>query len=232
MFWTVPYTNDQDNFIKTLQVDRTICLLKNDMQDINNFPEFIMELSTEGSTFEFKLHWEFVANYFSNINDSFSITVSNGSPKFYYIDLTNVTGALNIKIDSKDDYCGTVSTHPLVCPITYFHGVNKKIIINETTNIYINETEYRTNKEKGFFLMFTSFASKCACDINECNINESEEEISIEKSFNFNITKTNASPRKSTCLHSCIHGEGEGWGTGRAISTRNFNLYYVVVTNF
>ena len=71
MFWSVPYTNDQDNFIKTLQVDRTICLLKNDMEDPNNFPEFIMELSTESVTgFEFKLQWEFVANYFSNITDS------------------------------------------------------------------------------------------------------------------------------------------------------------------
>ena len=165
MFWTVPYTNDQDNFIKTLQVDRTICLLKNDMQDINNFPEFIMELSTEGSTFEFKLQWEFIPNYFSKFDNTFpSVTVSNGSPKFYYIDLSNITGAFTINVESDDDFCGKISTHPLVCPITYFNGVHENSIQNMRESIYIKENEYRENEEKGFFLMFRSFASNCACD--------------------------------------------------------------------
>ena len=195
MVWTVPYTNDQDNFIKTLQVDRTICLLKNDMKDPENFPEFIMELSTESVTgFIFILQWEFVLNYFSVISNTFSepITVGNGSPKFYYIDLKDVEGALKITVtSSNNNHCGTISTHPLVCPITNSYGVHRKPITNNAT-IYIKENEYRQSEgiEKGFFLMLSSFASNCQCDPDECNykgLNTPDE--AVKKSFTFKIDK-------------------------------------------
>ena len=203
--WTAPFTNEQDNFIKTLQVDRTICLLKNDIQELDNFPEFKMTLSTESVRgIGFTLHWEFVAKYFSTIIDSFSepITVGNASPKFYYIDLKDVEGALKITVTSdKNDICGTISTHPLVCPITNFYGVHREPI-RDTATIYIEENEYRGSDagiEKGFFLMFSSFASNCQCDPEACKyegINKM-----IKKTFRFKIERTTTPPPEGTYFY-------------------------------
>ena len=65
-------------------------------------------------------------------------------PKFYYIDLKDVVGALKITVlsDNKNDICETVSTHPLVCPITNFYGVHRKSITYKA-KIYIKENKYR-----------------------------------------------------------------------------------------
>ena len=106
------------------------------------------------------------------MNKIYSATVFAGSSVFHHVDLTNVnyTNYLNVRINSPENNCGTVSIHPMKCPLPESNEDNnvENSVFNYWQNMYrtgalnLNTNVYKKNN--GFFIKFTSYASNCKCD--------------------------------------------------------------------
>ena len=164
--WKIPTDVEEDNEIKNYKVETTVCLLKRYIKEPENkTPKMDMRgVTTEPNKFGMTLYWQFeyVDNYFANIDNSYNISVINGSPKYHYVDLTNVNGSLRIFVESNDDYCGRISVHKLKCPISEYNSHWQHM--SNIGVISIDADDYNNTDEKGFFLMFKAFASDCPCD--------------------------------------------------------------------
>ena len=173
--WDVPQLIESDNSISTPEAERTICLLKNDTN-----PEFEISATSPAEPVQFSLKCRIVNDYFARLDQSYDVTVPNGSPQFYYIDLTDVTGYLNVTVKSDDaKLCGTVSIHPLICPISEYNITYQNIFQLGVLTINANDYIMKQN-EPGFFLKLTAYASNCPCDPEGRQIYDSLSQGSFE----------------------------------------------------
>ena len=162
MDWTIPY-NEDNTIYYNKNVTRIICLLKKDIKEKNTFTINAIANVVQALTWYM---WMWDENYFVELNKLYTVNVISGSPSYHYIDLTNINGYLKISVTSNEDACGTISVHPLECPISEnkddktIHWQNMFKI--GTLTIYAKD--FQKTEEKGFFLQLRSFASKCSCE--------------------------------------------------------------------
>ena len=162
--WKIPSDVEEDNEIKNYKVETTVCLLKRYIKDSENKTTPKMEMRGVTTKPFIVLYWqsEYFDNYFAKLDNYYNVSVINGSPKYHYVDLTNVTGSLKISVESNDGICGRISVHKLKCPISEYNSHWQHI--SNIGVISIDAEDYYNEDEKGFFLMFKAFASDCPCD--------------------------------------------------------------------
>ena len=165
--WEIPHINKNDDKEKTYAVDKTLCLLKDQIGKEFKFDKLQVTTSSKSKPVEITSMWKYTENdYFLNMDKNYTINVASGSPQFYYVDITNVTGLLEVNVIS-DGSCSTISIHPLKCPVPEFDAEttvrNQNFL--ETAILSINTDEYKnTTNEQGFFIKFSSFESNCTCN--------------------------------------------------------------------
>ena len=179
--WNLPHTIEMDKPVKVFDVDKTVCLLKNDMKNDIKF-DVVATTTSESAPVQVTLKWKYVSDYFVNTtekekvsvpsNSNHTITVRNGSPELFYVDLTNKTGFWSIIVksenkDDQDEICGKVSIHPLGCPVPEYDSVHQSMfklgVLNINVDQYQNITVQNTT-ERGFLLQLHAFATNCTCN--------------------------------------------------------------------
>ena len=161
MEWTIPYNEDNTIYYNE-NVTRIICLLKKDIKETNTFTINAIANVAQAQT---HYMWMWDENYFVELNKLYTVNVISGSPSYHYIDLTNINGYLKISVTSDEDVCGTISVHPLKCPIS--ENKDEKTIhwqnMFKIGTLTIYAKDFQNTAQKGFFLQLRSFASKCSC---------------------------------------------------------------------
>ena len=151
-------------------------------EDCNVKPELTMEIKT-------------ISGNNPKLNMPMNVSVSVDSPVFHYVDLKNVSDAINymnIFIFSDTNSCGTVSIHPMKCPIPdgYDDNVENDILSSwihmYTTGVLtLNTDAYKA--DSGFFIKFTTYSSNCLCD-RSCGNQNSITLPNESKLFTYNVT--------------------------------------------
>ena len=105
---------------------------------------------------------------------------------------------MEVSVKSDDTLCGTVSIHPLKCPLSECSEVkteNTTIVqwqnMLKIAVLTINADEYITNRnEKGFFIKFTAYETDCKCNPPpDYSCGRRSNGSSSIKNFHYKITK-------------------------------------------
>ena len=123
------------------------CINLEQGEDCNVKPELTMEIKTiSGKTPE--------------ISTPMNATATVDSPVFHFVDLTNISDAINyqtIFIFSDTNSCGTVSIHPMKCPVPDGYGETVETdVLNSWKHMYktgvltLNTDKYKA--KSGFFI--------------------------------------------------------------------------------
>ena len=98
-----------------------------------------------------------ISNNIRHLNKQYNETVNVESPVFYYVDLNKVNernGILQIKVESNDPTCGTVSIHSLDCQT---NECFKNSIVHWQTMINLGILTITADKyPDGFFIKFAT----------------------------------------------------------------------------
>ena len=207
--WNLPYIDDE-GYGHGQEIERTICITKDDYKNTKSQMSIIF--STTAKDAQVSVQINTIPDYIitnpmdkplfslSNSQDNFShiASVSIGSPQFYYVDLSNITGYLEVSVKSDDILCGTVSIHPLKCPLSECSEVKtENTTIVQWQNMFkfavltINADEYIANmNEKGFFIKFTAYETDCKCNPPpDYSCGRRNNGSSSIKTFHYKITK-------------------------------------------
>ena len=157
--WSIPNVVEKDHSFETYKVEQTLCLLRNDPK-----PVFDIVATSNLEPVEISLKWKYVSNYFVQLDKIYTVSVPNGSPGLFYVDLTDKIGYWNITVESEDiNHCGMVSIHPLSCPVSEYNSSYQSMF--KLGVLHINAKDYQSiTNEKGFFLRLQAFATNCPCN--------------------------------------------------------------------
>ena len=143
-------------------------------------PELTMEMKT-------------ISENYLNLNTSLTVTASVESPIFRHVDLSHMPDSdyFNVFISSDTNLCGTVSIHPMKCPIPDGHDENdQKGVLSNWQHIYstgaliLNTNAYK--EKSGFFIKFVAHATNCTCD-QSCGRGKTAK-VNVSKSFKYEVT--------------------------------------------
>ena len=157
--WTIPYETNYE-------IERVFCLLK-ELEKV----EITIVISTfNENDINFKVKMQEMSDYYTNVNQKKSTgRVTVGSSIFHYVDLSSITGYLQISVKSKDEVCSMISIHSLECPISQT-DINSLIPTSDHWQTMLRVGSFTINADeydKGMFIKFTVLESGSTCGLQD-----------------------------------------------------------------
>ena len=170
--WQIPYAiknaNSINEFEHTYEIERSLCLSK-DSAIVQNGTVVVSTSSRKNITFQVRI--EENSNSLTINEKKLVRYVKIGSPVYYYMNLTGISGYLHISVNSSEEnVCGIISLHPLRCPFTDYNEVdlneneffkNGWQTISKFSDFPINADDF--TKGKGVFIKFDTLGSGEMC---------------------------------------------------------------------